>query len=146
MQTCKTCKHWVVNHEKDEYRADINEIADRLRELDLIVNTKKHEHLRKWQQERDAESRAKAFEELGIIESQKPEIPESAIKTIAHGMGAIYGTNWSNQDGGWDEEAKQFLERFISLPSVPLIPITTKLYKKRYRGFGRKPHAYILGG
>jgi hypothetical protein len=72
------------------------------------------------------------------------EIPESAIKTIAHGMGAIYGTNWSNQDGGWDEQAKQFLENFISLPSVPLISIETKLHKDRYRGFGRKPQPCIL--
>ena len=72
------------------------------------------------------------------------EIPKSAIKTLARAMGTINGTNWSNQDGRWDKEAKQFLERFIFLPSVPLIPITTKLYKKRYRGFGRKPRAYIL--
>ena len=115
-----------------------------LRELDLIVNEEKHEHLREWRQERYIESRAKAFEKLGVIEPQKTEIPESAIKTVAHGMGAIYGINWSNQDGGWDDEAKQFLERFITLPSVPLIQITTKLYKERYRGFGRKLRSYIL--
>jgi len=102
----------------------------------------KYEHLRKWQQERDAAIRAKALERLGIIE---PEIPELAIKTIAHGMGAIYGANWSSQDGGWDKQAKQFLESFICLPSVPLTQILpTKLHKQRYRGFGRKPRAYIL--
>ena len=45
---------------------NINEIADRLRELDLIINKEKYEHLREWQQERDDAMKAKVLKRLGL--------------------------------------------------------------------------------